>query len=180
VLEEPSNLRVVLLMSSLTAIASVSCIRLDEDHCIVNGGDFACEAGRMCVTETEAFTELSDEGDGCIKTAGIDYEFDKYFVHVQYGLPDSLAARGEAEDDLRSVTGILARAVGDRGLEEVCTVGEMVVRDLEPLWIEVNAVREFLDRPSRVRAETATLGVTQVEAIGEFNGAINAWLEECH
>lgn len=162
------------------ALLSASCIRLDEDHCIVNGGDLACDQGRMCVTEIEEIREPSDRGDGCILIDGIDYDFDAYLVRVQYGLPEVMWPRIEPnENDVRSLGGVLVRAVQERGLGEVCVADEDVVLSFEPEWNEVDGVREFLDRPTRVRANTATLEPHHVEAIKDFDAAINVWLEEC-
>lgn len=168
--------------ASVLAVLSASCVRLDEDHCIVNGGDFACDRDRMCVTEIDETMEPSDRGDGCILIDGNDYDFDAYFVHVKYGLPDSLRARtDDAAEDVRSVTGVLVRAAEAHGVDDVadCVVSERVVRQFEERWREVNAVRTFLDQRDRVRVKSAALEPLQVQAIHEFNEAIDLWLQYC-
>jgi hypothetical protein len=170
------------VMSVVIGSAATGCVRLDEDHCIVNGGDFACDDRRMCVTEFDEATELSDQGDGCIRIAGVDYDLDAYFVHVKYGLPDSLRARTlDAAEDVRSVTGVLVRATEEHEVDDVeeCIVKESVVRQFEEEWQEVAAVRTFLDRNDRVRADSATLEPFHVDAIEKFNERIDEWLHEC-
>jgi len=179
---ETSRVFDVFVASVVIAVASTACVRLDEGHCIVNGGDFACDDDRMCVAEIDAVNEFSDRGDGCIFIAGIDYALEDYFVHAKYGLPDSLRARTEdAVDDVRSVTGVLARAAEEHGVEDVeeCVVSEPVVRQFEEEWREVKAIHTFLDRRNRVRVESAGLEAFQVQAIEAFNGAIDAWLGGC-
>ena len=167
------------VLLGMGASAATSCVRLDEGHCILNGGDFACGEGWMCVTEIMAVAEPTDQGDGCISIQDIDYDLDAYFVHVQYGLPSRLRAQGEARDDLQSVTGILVRAVEEREAEDHCIVQESVVRSVEPQWLEVEEVRAFLDRRTRIRAATADLDPAHVQAIDDFNAAVNELLDEC-
>lgn len=178
-----SSPRIFIRMSlGLLIVAStVACVRLDEAHCIVNGGDFACEEDRLCAMAIEPISEVTDEGDGCILRSAIgDDDFERLMVYVQYGLPESLPARHEPEvEDLRSVTGVLSRLLRDHGLEDVCHVDESVVRRFEQQWKEVDAVRVFLGRKDRVRAESATLEPLQVEAIRSFGDAINDWLDGC-
>ncbi len=168
----------VLKAMTLVMITGTGCVRLDEDQCIVNGGDFACDEERICAAEIDQIIELSDRGDGCLLTQGFDYDFDTYFVHVKYGLPESLGARGsDPFEDLQSVTGVLVRAVEE--LEDGCTIDESIVRRLEPRWRAVNAVRMFLDRKDRVRADSAALEPAHVQAIEDFNDAIDEWVDEC-
>jgi hypothetical protein len=168
------------LLSTLGSAALASCVRLDEAHCIVNGGDLACDDDeRMCATEIKGFREPSDAGDGCVSIAETEEYFEVYLVHVQYGLPDTLWPHGDAEDDVDSVAGVLRRAAEERPLEEMCTVDPARVLELEPRWREVKAVRTFLERRGRVRAESVTLEPFQVEAIEDFNEAIDEWLDDC-
>lgn len=177
----PESSRTLHLTTALSLTLS-GCVRLEEDHCIINGGDFACEHGRMCITEIVEITERSDRGDGCIDIEGIDYDVDAYFVHVKYGLPDSLRARtDDAAEDVSSVTGVLDRAVEALGVDDVeeCVVSEPIVRQFEDEWREVKAIRAFLDQRARVSVESATLEPLQVEAIRGFNDAIDGWLQGC-
>lgn len=170
---------------AMTALVllSASCVRLDENHCIVNGGDFACDEARMCVTEIEEIREPSDRGDGCILIEGIDtYDFDAYFVHVKYGLPDSLrASTDDASEDVQSLTGVLVRAAEAHEVTDVdeCVVSESVVLQFEEEWLEVKAVHTFLDQRDRIRVESAALEPFHVEAIRRLNDAIDGWLEGC-
>ena len=166
------------IASSVVVLASAGCVRLDEGHCIVNGGDFACEEGRLCATELTEIAEDSDEGDGCLWIEGMDYDFEEYFVHVKYGLPEALWSRVEQGEDLDSVEGVIVRAVEERGGVDTCGIDEAVM-ELETRWREVKAVRTFLERPSRVRVEAARLKGFQVEAIDRFNEGIDAWVDGC-
>lgn len=166
------------ILSSLVCAAATSCVRLDEGHCIVNGGDFACDdEERMCATELQGFREPSDPGDGCVSIEETKEYFDDYLVHVRYGLPDAFWRRGEAEDDVDSMVGVLVRAAEERGLE--CTFDDARVLELEPKWREVKAVRTFLERRDRVSVESATLEAFQVRAIVELGEGVDGWLEAC-
>lgn len=168
------------VLSCLISTGATSCVRLDEGHCIVNGGDFACnDEERMCATEIEGFREPSDPGNGCVSIAKTREYFDDYLVHVQYGLPDTLWPRGEVEDDVDSMAGVLVRAAEDRGLDGECVVDREQVLELEPLWREVKAVRTFLERRDRVRVGSAALEGFQVEAIVGLDAAVNDWLAKC-
>jgi len=169
----------VSLLSSMTLVTSSGCVRLDESHCIVNGGDFACGDGWRCATEREGIVESRDQGDGCLPMEGLGYDLEKYFVHVQYGLPEVLWPRGEPEDDLDSLGGVLVHAVEERHVEDVCRVQESKVLQFEAPWREVAAIRTFLERPTRVRVDAARLESFQVMAIEGFNEVINEWLDEC-
>lgn len=169
------------VLSGLISTGATSCVRLDEGHCIVNGGDFACnDEEQMCATEIEGFREPSDPGNGCVSIAETRDYFDDYLVHVQYGLPDTLWPHGEAEDDVDSMAGVLMRAAEERGLDGECVVDREQVLELEPLWREVKAVRTFLERRDRVRVGSATLEGFQVEAIVGLNDGVDEWLDNCN
>lgn len=168
----------VSILSSLVSCAATSCVRLDEGHCIVNGGDFACnDDERMCATEIEGFREPSDPGDGCVSIAETKRYFPEFLVHVKYGLPDSLWPHGEANDDVDSVIGTLAQASEERALE--CELDDGRVQELDLLWREARAVRTYLERRDRVSVESMTLQPLQVKAIEAFNAGVDGWLEEC-
>lgn len=167
-----------LLVSSLACAAVAGCVRLDEEHCIVNGGDFACpDEGQLCATEIEGFREPSDAGDGCVSIEGTERYFEEYLVHVKYGLPSSLWPHGAEEDDVDSVAGVLVRAVEEQGLE--CEVDAESVRELEPLWRGVRSVRGYLERRDRVSVDAMTLQVGQVGAIEGFNAGVDGWVNGC-
>jgi len=154
------------------------CVELFEDHCIINGGDFACLEDRICLTEIDSANEVSDRGDGCVDLTPNEVD-EELFVHVQYGLPSRLGASDSLARDLHSVTGIFVRGVEERGSEGSCRVNEEVVRSVESEWREIDEVREYLDRRTRVRAEAAMLSEEQVGAIVRFNDAVNGWLDDC-
>ncbi|MCA9708084.1 MAG: hypothetical protein KDK70_19690 [Myxococcales bacterium] len=163
---------------------SMSCVRLDEDHCIVNGGDVSCIDDRICVTDVDGLGEKSDHGDGCVSNVNAAVQFEGQFVHVQYGLPSRLdAVTDVAEDDIQSVAGVLALAALESSdasdSEHPCVVQEDLIHGLEPLWLEIEAVRAHLEDRARVRAGDAALSLEQVQAINRFNEAINSWLDEC-
>ena len=168
---------------AIAILLGAGCVRLDEEHCIVNGGDFACDDGRLCVTDIDRRTEPSDEGDGCVLEDQVDETLEDHFVRVQYGLPRSLGSNAKdaeaAMDDTQSVVGVLFLATAEREVDEVCAPDEDITRSFEPQWRAVFEVREFLERPTRVRASSAGLSPEQVEAIEAFDAAINEWLEEC-
>lgn len=164
------------LLLAVSTLVGAACIHLDDDHCIVNGGDFACSEARICVANIESIVEMSDRGDGCVLRHAKDAaDFRDYFVHVQYGLPSQLGAR--TQDDIDSVTGVLVRTTEERRVE--CGLGERVVRMFEPQWIEVREIRDELESAQHVSVSEASLSNDQAEAIERFNDAINIWLLEC-
>jgi hypothetical protein len=99
----------VSIVLGVALVSSGGCVRLDEEHCIVNGGDFACEEGRKCAMEYTAVTESSDRGDGCVSDRGTAGYFGEYFVHVKYGLPEALGENSGVEEDLDSLVCLHAR-----------------------------------------------------------------------
>lgn len=163
---------------SLVLVGLGGCVRLDEGHCIVNGGDFACNEGSICAAELTGVVEASDRGDGCVSRDGTLKYFNDYFMNVKYGLPDALGSQNGSEEDPDSLVGVLTQALQVRDSEDVCQIDEAVT-ELEPCWHEVKAVRMFLERRSRVLKKAARLEQFQVDTIVGFNAQIDKWLDEC-
>ncbi len=166
------------IIAVILGVLISNCIRLDEDHCIINGGNAACEDEDICVMETRRVREIFVDGGGCVSESDIHQGFYDYFVSVPYGLPSHMGSV-ERPDDLRSLIGTLTYAADQRMVERDCVVNRQVVYSLEEDRRRVDEVRGFLDRSTRVRIDAAELSAAQVDAINDFSAAVDEKLSMC-
>lgn len=160
---------------------TVSCIRVRQEHCIVNGGDVHCVDGYFCVAALrEDVVGTKDGGDGCTTNEGLAFRDPTRFVRVQYGLPSSLQARSvDRSEDIDSVAGVLYKAAGGREPSACYLEDEDIDSEFEGVWLGVMEVREHLESKTTLRVEDALLTEEHVESINDFNAAINDWLDDC-
>jgi len=160
---------------------TVSCIRVRQEHCIVNGGDVHCVDGYFCVAALrEDVVGTKDGGDGCTINKGLASREPTRFVRVQYGLPSSLEARtADPSEDIDSVAGVLLNAVDGCESAGPYLKDEKAVDDLEDEWLGVMEVRDHLESKTTLRVEDALLTEEHVESINDFNAAIDDWLGDC-
>jgi hypothetical protein len=153
---------------SVAGAVIAGCIRINPEHCIVNGGEFLC-ADRRCAM-TRGIQAEGDE-DGCVD------EVASGFVHVKYGLPSRLGALGD--EDLDTVNGVLLRVVSESGVAAECVINEDVVIAVAGPWARVDKVRKHLDRSGRTLETSARPTQDQVDAISVFNYAVDYFVEVC-
>lgn len=160
------------LLALMVVATSTGCLRLDPDHCMINGGDLAC-GGDFCVIGTGARPELMD--DGCIDAVGY---VPSGFVHVEYGIPSRLGGSDDV-DDLDSVAGVVATAAQHDGSSVACATAETSLAVLLEPWVGAAVIRGHLERPDHVRKQAVVLDQTQAEAIYMFNQAVGQVIANC-
>lgn len=164
-------------------LASTGCgPRIDDAHCLFHGGDRGCGENESCIVVIEGGS-VPGAGKGCVDASDSVALDPERYLHLRYGLPESIGAEGDAlESD--SVQGILAREIALRGLDDVCSIADGLpteIEGLEAIDTIVAARRrlELLRTKRRIRNEQAFLGANEAAAVNAFYAAIGAWSGSC-
>lgn len=153
---------------SVGLLVTTGCLVPDADYCALVHGDRSCPQDRsICVLAKESASH-ADIDDGC--SASVPEEF----VHVRYGLPTSVAAPEGSPDDPRSLQGVLNHL----GYERCASIDDLEAR-LGPLVADMANVRKHLEERGHVRLAAMALDDRQAGAIGAFDAAVTAWVDEC-
>jgi hypothetical protein len=156
-IEQASGLAMIGTIALGMMAASASCLRVNDEHCMFNGGDDAC-TGAYCVAAVEGGSSAlaAVRVDGCIDD--LPPAGDMGVAYVQYGL-----VKNQTELDQ-----LLERL----GVELDCP--EMP--DMTPL---LDAVKPDLDSRKKPRRVPAALTSDQRQGIIDFNDAIKLGMDEC-
>lgn len=145
-----------------------SCVQLNPDHCVVSGGDLACDDGSICVASiTAGQVAPGEQSNGCVAQAPDP----ALFVAVPYGLPARLGSEGDTGTD--SVAGVLAQVAPD------CATQEADLQSLAAAWQPIVGVRDHLQARPKSKASAFDLSPSHVAAITDFSAAVESWVAAC-
>lgn len=149
-------------------LGATGCLVPDTDYCAFLYGDLSCPAEQsFCVLAKEP-TPHTNIIDGCSATVP------EGFVHVHYGLPQSVVAPAERPDDPRSLEGVLVH-LGYDG----CGSADELEASLGPWVAGVADVRRHLEERGHTRRSAMALDSKHVHSIGAFDAFVTMWIDEC-